>query len=155
MLSTLSISSPANLNFFFSFGLFENLIDGGTAGRKDNKISSAMLRTGREIRCNSFLDGLCLLVHFRLYYRTIVHFIVLNLIFSHVVFNYFWLTREQDVRGYEEPSAIDIKSNCKSRAVRDRYSLLTSKQKQKLRDEEKASTIKLQVVKINKFATVD
>ena len=55
----------------------------------------------------------------------------------------------------EFPSAIEIKSNCKSRAVRDRYSLLTSKQKQKLRDEEKASAIKLQVVKINKFATVD
>ena len=35
------------------------------------------------------------------------------------------------------------------------YSLLTSKQKQKLRDKEKASTIKLQVVKNNKFATID
>ena len=36
------------------------------------------------------------------------------------------------------------------------YSLLTSKQKQKLHDiKEKASTIKLQVVKNNKFATID
>ena len=35
MLSTLSISSPANLNLFFRFGLFENLSDGGTTSRKD------------------------------------------------------------------------------------------------------------------------
>ena len=34
MLSTLSISSPANLNLFFRFGLFENLSDGGTTSRK-------------------------------------------------------------------------------------------------------------------------
>ena len=42
----------------------------------------------------------------------------------------------------------EIQSNCKSRAVRDRYS-------QKLRDKEKASTIALRVVKNSKFATVD
>ena len=35
------------------------------------------------------------------------------------------------------------------------YSLLTSKEKQKLRDKEKASIIELQVVKNNKFATID
>ena len=34
-----------------------------------------------------------------------------------------------------------FKRNCKSRDVRDRYTLLTSKQKQNLRDEEKASKI--------------
>ena len=85
--------------------------------------------------------------------------------------DYFRWTPRQDVRGYEEPwertnmgkhcsstessSAGKIWSNCKSRAVRDRYSLLTSKQKQKLRDKEKASTIELRVVKNSKFATVD
>ena len=41
----------------------------------------------------------------------------------------------------EFSSAAEILSNCKSRAVRDRFLLLTSKQKQKLRDEEKASRI--------------
>ena len=35
MLNTLSVSSPANLNLFFKFGLFENLSDGGTTSRKD------------------------------------------------------------------------------------------------------------------------
>ena len=85
--------------------------------------------------------------------------------------NYFRWTPEQDVRGYEEPrertnmgehcsstefsSVGEIWSNCKSRAVRDLYSLLTSKLKQKLRHKGKASTIELQVVKNNKFATVD
>ena len=35
MLNTLSVSSPANLNLFFRFGLFENLSDGGTTSRTD------------------------------------------------------------------------------------------------------------------------
>ena len=35
MLSTLSISSPADLNLFFRFGLFENMSDGGSTSRKD------------------------------------------------------------------------------------------------------------------------
>ena len=35
MLSTLSISLPANLDIFFGFGLSENLSDGGTASRKE------------------------------------------------------------------------------------------------------------------------
>ena len=35
MLSTLSISLPANLDIFFGFGLSENLSDGGTTSRKD------------------------------------------------------------------------------------------------------------------------
>ena len=79
-------------------------------------------------------------------------------------------TPEQVERGYEEPwerismgehcsstefsSAAEIKSNCKSRAVRDRYSLLTSKQKQNLARRRKPPQ-SLQVVKNNKFATVD
>ena len=48
-------------------------------------------------------------------------------------------------------------SNCRSRAVRDLYSLLTSKQNQKLRDKEKASRIEQyrSVVKNDKFAIVD
>ena len=36
-------------------------------------------------------------------------------------------------------SAAEIKGNCKSGAVRDRYSLLISKPKQKLRDEQKSN----------------
>ena len=35
MLKTLSVSSPANLNLFFRFDLFENLSDGGTTSRTD------------------------------------------------------------------------------------------------------------------------
>ena len=41
----------------------------------------------------------------------------------------------------EFSSAAEVYSKCKSRAVRDWYSLLTSKPKQKLPDEEKASRI--------------
>ena len=37
----------------------------------------------------------------------------------------------------EFSSAAEIYSNCKSRAVGDQYSLVTSQQKQKLRNEEK------------------
>ena len=35
MLSTLSISLPANLDILFGFGLSENRSDGGTTSRKD------------------------------------------------------------------------------------------------------------------------
>ena len=79
MLSTLSISLPANLYFFFRFGLYENLSGGGTTSR------SAIVQTC-YIRCSSFPDGLSLLVHFRLYNGINVHFFVLKLIF-HVVFS--------------------------------------------------------------------
>ena len=48
---------------------------------------------------------------------------------------------EEHCSSTEFSSAAEIKRNCKSKAVRDRYTLLTSKQKQKLCDEEKPSII--------------
>ena len=55
----------------------------------------------------------------------------------------------------EFSSAAEIYSSYKSRAVRDLYSLLTSKQNQKLRDKQKASRIEQyrSLVKNDKFAS--
>ena len=89
MLSTLSISSPADLNLFYRFGLFENMSEGGSTSRKD-KLSSAIFGTFL-FRCCSFPYGVCLLVHSRLYYRINVHFFVLNLI--NLIISYVFFSR--------------------------------------------------------------
>ena len=84
MLSTLSISLPANLYFFSSSVCLKTWVIAEQPVGKTSKLSSAIFRTC-YFRCSSFPDSLCLLVHFRLYYGINVHFIVLKLI-SHVVF---------------------------------------------------------------------
>ena len=74
MLSTLSISLPANLYFFFSGSV---CVKTGVMAEqpvgKTSKLSSAVFQTC-YIRRSSFPDGLSLLVHFRLYYGINVHF---------------------------------------------------------------------------------
>ena len=42
---------------------------------RTSALSSISSEPVTEIRCCSFPEGLCLLVHFRLYYRINVHFI--------------------------------------------------------------------------------
>ena len=129
---------------------------------KTSMLSSAIFRTF-QIRCCQFPYGLHLLVHYCLYYRINVHFFVLEFYNFPCCFQPLvkatilqW-TLEYDVVYMRSPergqiwqnmaatlkfsSAAKIQRNCKSRAVRHRYTLLTSKQKQKLRDEEKASKI--------------
>ena len=71
MLSTWSISFPANLDIF-GFGLSENLSDGGTTSRKRSRLSSAIFQTSVKLDAVRSLDGLCLLVHCRLYQRIYV-----------------------------------------------------------------------------------
>ena len=80
MLSTLWISLPANLNFFFSDSVCLKtwVMSWNNQSKRQVQISSAIFQTCL-IRCCSF-------VHFRLYYIINAHFFVLKLISSHVVF---------------------------------------------------------------------
>ena len=68
MLSTLLISLPANLDLFFGFGLSENLSDGGTTRQSERQVGFPLL-SSEPVTLDAVrsLDGLCLLVHCRLY----------------------------------------------------------------------------------------
>ena len=67
-----------------------------------------------------------------------------------------WTNMGEHCSNTEFSSAAEtVQRNCKSKAVRDRYSILTSKQKQKLRDEENCLQNRINQVAKKTFPIVD
>ena len=161
MLSTLSLSLPANLNIFFRFGLFENMNDDGSTSQKDKSaflcylpnLSDQMLLVPFQ---SMFPDALQVVLKDKMFILFIEKFYNFPCCFQPLVkATILQWTLEHDVvmRSTERGqiwqniaatlNSLQQLKSCitASRAVQDRYTLLTSKQKQKLCDEEKACKI--------------
>ena len=128
--------------------------------RKTSQLSSAIFRTF-QIRCCQCPYSLCLLIHYRLCYRINVYFFVEkfynfpccfqplvkptilqwtlehDLVMRSTERGQIWWNIAATLNSLQQPKS----SVTASRAVRERYTHLTSKQKQKLCDEEEASNI--------------
>ena len=160
MLSTLLISLPANLNIFFRFGLFENMSDGGTTSQKDksaflcylpNILDQMLLGHLHSMFTRALqvvLQDKCLffrrkILQFPMLFQPLVKATILQWTLEHDVVmrsterGQIWQNIAATLSSLQQPKS----SLTASRAVRDRYTLLTSKQKQKLCAEEKASKI--------------